>query len=384
MQKWRLDLVASVVIALSAAIAATKGSFADEGGVSFWLPGTYGSFAAELAEPGWTLSVIDYHTSVSAGASVARSRDIEIGGFPVGVSAAVSARYGENLDVVYIEPTYVFATRPFGGQASLGLSGSYGRDSGTLAGTLTGTLTTGGVTVPFARSDSISQSAWGFGDLNPVFSLRWQQGVSSFMTYVTGNIPVGAYDQARLANLGIGHGAVDAGSAYTYSDQRAGHEFSGALGFTYNFINPSTQYQNGIDMHFDWGASQSLTERFQIGLVGYIYKEIGCDSGASDRVGCFQSQVAGIGPQVGYTFPVGGLLRAISISRSTRSSQPRTVPTAGTPGSSWSCRRRQPLMRLRNPSSRNSQPPSASATPTMAAPKATISSAIVHGASPLR
>jgi hypothetical protein len=79
------------------------------------------------------------------------------------------------------------------------------------------------------------------------------------------------------------------------------------LGFTYNFENRSTQYQNGVDMHFDWGASQFLTQQFQVGLVGYVYKEIGCDSGAGDRVGCFQSQVLGVGPQIGFLFPVGNL-----------------------------------------------------------------------------
>jgi len=45
----------------------------------------------------------------------------------------------------------------------------------------------------------------------------------------------------------------------------------------------------------------------QAGLVGYAYKEIGCDSGAGDRVGCFQSQVLGIGPRFGYIFPVAGM-----------------------------------------------------------------------------
>jgi hypothetical protein len=41
--------------------------------------------------------------------------------------------------------------------------------------------------------------------------------------------------------------------------------------------------------------------------VGYVYKEIGCDSGSGDRVGCFQSQVVGVGPQLGFIFPVGEL-----------------------------------------------------------------------------
>jgi hypothetical protein len=94
------------------------------------------------------------------------------------------------------------------------------------------------------------------------------------------------------------------GGGYTYFEQKTGHEFSAVLGFTYNTINPATQYQNGVDMHLDWGASQFLTKQWQVGLVGYLYQEIGCDSGSGDRVGCFQSRVLGVGPQVGYIFPI--------------------------------------------------------------------------------
>jgi hypothetical protein len=57
-------------------------------------------------------------------------------------------------------------------------------------------------------------------------------------------------------------------------------------------------------MHFDWGASQFLTKQFQIGLVGYVYDEAGCDSGSGDRVGCFQSRVVGLGPQVEFIIPM--------------------------------------------------------------------------------
>src|SRR5947208_10350399 len=103
---------------------------------------------------------------------------------------------------------------------------------------------------------------------------------------------------------GIGHGAVDSGMGYTYFNPKTGQEFSGVLGFTYNTTNRSTRYQNGVDMHFDWGASQFLTKQFQIGLVGYVYDEIGCDSGSGDRVGCFQSRVISIGPQVGFVMPL--------------------------------------------------------------------------------
>jgi len=285
---------------------------ADEGGVSFWVPGFFGSLAAAPQQPGWSLATVYYHTSVSAGADVAFSREFQTSRLPASLTANLNAsaslRVNGTGDLGFVIPTYVFATPVLGGQAALAMAGAYGRVGTSLAGTLVGTLTGPlGNTVPFARSDSISESLWGFTDLVPQFSLRWNAGVHNYMTYVTGDIPVGAYDSTRLANTGIGHGAIDAGGGYTYFNPQTGREFSAVLGFTYNFLNTATQYQNGVDMHFDWGASQFLSKQVMVGLVGYAYKEIGCDSGSGNHVGCFQSQVLGVGPQIGFFFPVGDM-----------------------------------------------------------------------------
>ncbi len=301
--------------ALAVAFAlVSQASFADEGGVSFWIPGFFGSLAATPQQPGFSMANIYYHTTVSAGADVARAREITIGRIPVNLSANVSANLNvPGADLGLFIPSYVFATPVLGGQASALLIASYGRVGTSLAATLAGSLGTPFGNIPFMRSDSISDSVWGFGDLVPQFNLRWNSGVHNYMTYITGDIPVGAYDSSRLSNLGIGHGAIDAGGGYTYFNPATGHEFSGVLGFTYNFQNQSTQYQNGVDMHFDWGASQFLTKQFQVGLVGYVYKEIGCDSGSGDRVGCFQSQVVGVGPQLGFVFPVGDMQGYINL-----------------------------------------------------------------------
>jgi len=43
-----------------------------------------------------------------------------------------------------------------------------------------------------------------------------ESGRQQYMVYVTGDIPAGDYSPTRLANLGIGHGTIDAGGAYTY------------------------------------------------------------------------------------------------------------------------------------------------------------------------
>jgi len=298
---------ACLAIAMLAALPGV--AHADENGISFWVPGFFGSLAATPQQPGWSLATIYYHTSVSAGADVARAREFSLGRVPANLTVNANLNLSVNAtgNLGFVIPTYVFATPVLGGQASVSMIGAYGVVGTSLAGTLSGVLTTPFGSVPFARSDTFSDTTWGFGDLVPQFALRWNAGVHNYMTYITGDIPVGAYQSTRLSNLGIGHGAIDAGGGYTYFNPQTGHEFSGVLGFTYNFKNTSTQYQSGVDMHFDWGASQFLSKQVMVGLVGYVYKELGCDSGSGDRVGCFQSQVVGVGPQIGFLFPVGDM-----------------------------------------------------------------------------
>ena len=50
-------------------LLATQPAAADEGGVSLWLPGQFGSFASVPGEPGWSLPIVYYHTSTDAGPS---------------------------------------------------------------------------------------------------------------------------------------------------------------------------------------------------------------------------------------------------------------------------------------------------------------------------
>jgi hypothetical protein len=41
---------------------------------------------------------------------------------------------------------------------------------------------------------------------NPLVLLKWNRGVHTFMTCVTGGVPIGIYEASRLSNIGIGHG----------------------------------------------------------------------------------------------------------------------------------------------------------------------------------
>ena len=282
MQTEKRKLAAAALLA-----AASTVSVADEGGVSFWLPGQFGSFAAVPGDPGWSLPLVYYHTSTDASASKSFSR-----------GGQVRAGLDVKADLLLAVPSYVFSDPVLGGQASVSVAGLFGSPRVGVDATLTGP---GGGTLTGSQSDSLT----GFGDLYPAAYLKWNRGVHNFMAYTMAGIPVGAYDAARLANLGTNHWALDAGGGYTYLDTKSGREFSAVLGFTYNFENPDTNYKNGIDGHLDWAASQFLSEQWHVGLVGYFYQQLSGDSGAGAVLGDFKSRVGAVGPQLGYFFPIG-------------------------------------------------------------------------------
>jgi hypothetical protein len=292
-------------------------TLADEGGVSYWLPGRFSSLAATPEVPGWSMAEVYYHTTVSAFGAVAAAREIQIGRFSPTVNVNLNANLNAQGDLLLLNPTYTFATPVLGGQLAIGVTGLFGRSAASINGTLTTGLG------PFAttRTGSIGDSIASVGDLYPQATLKWNAGVNSFMTYVTGDVPVGAYDAARLANLGIGHGAID-GGGYTYFNPAAGHEFSAVAGFTYNFKNQDAQYQNGIDFHIDWGASQFLSKQVFVGLVGYLYQQVTDDFGQHPILGGFRSRVVGVGPQIGYLFPVGDMQGYLNLKDMASSMRP--------------------------------------------------------------
>jgi hypothetical protein len=291
------------LVAVAAIACCPATSRADEGGVSFWLPGQYASLAAAPQVPGWAMGVVYYHSNVSASGNVAASKEITTGRIPPTVNVNLNLSLSGQADLAVLSPTYTFATPVLGGQLSVGVASWFGKSSGSLAGTLTA------VSGPIVatRSGILSDSLTSYGDVVPTATLRWNQGVNNYMVYVTGDIPAGDYDPTRLANLGIGHGTIDAGGAYTYLNLATGNEFSATAGFTYNFKNPDTQYRNGIDFHFDWGAAHFVSKQVFVGLAGYAYQQITDDSGQNPILGGFRSRVLGVGPQIGYTFPVGGM-----------------------------------------------------------------------------
>jgi hypothetical protein len=161
------------------AVTAPSGAVADEDGISFWLPGIFGSLAAAPLQPGWAFAAVDYYDSVKAGGDVARAREITIGRFTTNLSVNVNANLNSNMDFGLLIPSYVFETRFLGAQAAVQMLAVVGRVDTTLQGTLAGSLGPFGFTGSGSRTDVETSN----GDLYPMFSLRWNQGVNNSVPF---------------------------------------------------------------------------------------------------------------------------------------------------------------------------------------------------------
>ena len=118
----------ALALALVAVAASPKPARADEGGVSYWIPGFFGSLAAVPPTPGWSVATVYYHTSTAAGGGVQ---------FPRG-GAIVAGLEGE-ADLGFVSPSYTFATPVlWGGLATLAVLVPYEHMDASVEATLTG------------------------------------------------------------------------------------------------------------------------------------------------------------------------------------------------------------------------------------------------------
>jgi hypothetical protein len=193
-------------------------------------------------------------------------------------------------------PAYTLATPVWGGRLDFKLFIPVGGARTQIDALVTGALGP----IGFSAQNSISDALRSFGDPAPQLSLKWNEGVNNFMVYSRGGIPVGDYNPDRIVNLGDGHASWDNGFGYTYFNATTGFEFSAVSGLTYNFTNPHTDYQNGIDWHVDLEASRFLTKQFYVGAVGYTFNQLTGDTGSGATDGplniahfCYRSRDRG-------------------------------------------------------------------------------------------
>src|SRR4030095_13387538 len=90
----RLKVAASVIaapVAGTIVLSTATSSRADEGGVSFWLPGFFGSLAATPQVTGFSFGNILYYSQVSAGGNVAFAKQVPLGRITVNFTGNFNA-----------------------------------------------------------------------------------------------------------------------------------------------------------------------------------------------------------------------------------------------------------------------------------------------------
>src|SRR5215471_13304865 len=81
------------------AMMAASPARADEGGVSFWVPGFFGSLAATPQQAGFSLATIYYHTSVTGGGDVAFARQVSAGNLATNFTGSLNASIRADVDL---------------------------------------------------------------------------------------------------------------------------------------------------------------------------------------------------------------------------------------------------------------------------------------------
>ena len=118
--------VATLAVVLAVLTSTSHNARADEGGISMWLPGLFGSLAAAPQVPGWAVGIVYYHTSISAEGSVAAAREVTIGKINPTINVNLNLNLKASADLVVIDPSYTLATPVFGGQFNVNVAGFVG------------------------------------------------------------------------------------------------------------------------------------------------------------------------------------------------------------------------------------------------------------------
>ena len=177
-----------------------------------------------------------------------------------------------------------------------------------------------GVIVPFAEPDLIGQivtpnrnmssgqsvSALGEMEIIPIM-LGWHNGRSHQKTLMVVYPPTGEYNVNNFVNTSLNHWALEFDYAYTFLDPKTGLEFDAAPGYTFNFENSATSYQNGQEFHTDLAAIQHLSTSWALGAVGYIFVQTTGDSGSGARLGSFEGRAYALGPILTYRTKIGSV-----------------------------------------------------------------------------
>jgi hypothetical protein len=312
---------ASLALAFSCLTGAGAPAFASEDATQFYLLGSKGPLAGITPPPGTYATSIKYYYSGDASGAAADSVVLDqIGNLTLEAEIDVDAQLF--LEVPFVQ--WIAPQKILGGNFGLGLLLPMGwkdisADVDALATLTIDPIDIGGVsvfegtTLQRGRRFSFGDDTVNVGDPVPMAMLGWHHG--NLHWNVTGllNVPIGAYDEDDIANLGFNRWIFDASAAATWLDPAKGFEASATAGFSFHSENPDTNYTTGTEFHVEWALQQHFSEAFAVGLVGFHFEQVTGDSGLGATLGPFRGRVTALGPNINYNFNLGQLPVATSL-----------------------------------------------------------------------
>jgi hypothetical protein len=259
-------------------------AMAVEGGTNFYLLGSKTTMGGYLPPPGFYGVLQNYAYTGSA--------DIDF------ETAGVTLSGGIDADAYITLPTalWVMDQNVLGGNLAFTLTTPYGGKN-LEVGLITGR----------GREANADRDNWAFGDPVLGATLGWHDGYLHYTFGTLINVPIGQWELGNPVNIGFNRWVIDTTAAVTYLDTTTGFELSGAVGLTYNFENPDTDYKSGTELHAEGAAMMHLSHALSIGLNGFAYQQITGDGGSGAVLGGFEGRVFAIGPALDYTFKIGQL-----------------------------------------------------------------------------
>jgi len=182
---------------------------------------------------------------------------------------------------------------------------SWGYTSVNVAvqGTASGTIKVGSHSRDFSKGEEvkIKGQQWGLGDLivQPLWlDWRGQRHDVAFSYAVT--LPTGAYDKDKVANVGMGFFSQRLQAAtYFYPFENKTMAFMFTPTYEWNSKKIDTDIQPGQTMTIEYGVSQYVHPRVEIGLTGYNQWQITDDSGSA-ATSKTKNTISGVGAQIVY------------------------------------------------------------------------------------
>ncbi len=150
----------------------------------------------------------------------------------------------------------------------------------------------------------VHQEESGLGDIaiTPIL-LGWHSDAmdSFFSTSLTVTAPTGAWEEGRIAFVGLNYWTFTPAVAYTHLWHEQGVDFSANFGVDINTTNPDTDYYSGAMAHLDLSLTKQVSENWSLGAIaGFLYQIEDDDSAFADSHDGFKGRSVAIGPLIKY------------------------------------------------------------------------------------